>query len=115
MPGIRAMKILLAEDDPVSRLLMRRILEKFGYEVIVAEDGRRAAEILSQPDGPRLALVDWMMPELDGISLCREVRSHQTDDSYIYKWGSCLSTVTTTACGFVFGRESAKADSEWVA
>src|ERR1035441_4824323 len=84
MPGIRAMKILLAEDDPVSRLLMRRILEKFGYEVIVAEDGRRAAEILSQPDGPRLALVDWMMPELDGISLCREVRSHQTDDSYIY-------------------------------
>jgi diguanylate cyclase (GGDEF)-like protein len=78
------MKILLAEDDPVSRLLMRRILEKFGYEVIVAEDGRRAAEILSQPDGPRLALVDWMMPELDGISLCREVRSHQTDDSYIY-------------------------------
>jgi two-component system cell cycle response regulator len=78
------MKILIAEDDPVSRLLMQRTLEKFGYEVVVAEDGRVAVEILSQPDGPRLALIDWMMPKLDGLGLCREVRSAQRDGAYIY-------------------------------
>jgi diguanylate cyclase (GGDEF)-like protein len=78
------MKILIADDDPVSRLLMKRELEKAGYEAVVAENGRVAAEILSQSDGPRLALVDWMMPELDGPSLCRAVRASQHDGSYIY-------------------------------
>jgi diguanylate cyclase (GGDEF)-like protein len=78
------MKILIAEDDPVSRLLMQRTLEKFGYEVVLAEDGRAAVEILSQPDGPRLALIDWMMPKLDGLGLCREVRRAQGDGAYVY-------------------------------
>jgi two-component system, cell cycle response regulator len=78
------MKILIAEDDPVSRLLMQRTLEKFGYEVVLAEDGRAAVEILSQPDGPRLALIDWMMPKLDGLGLCREVRRTQRDGAYVY-------------------------------
>jgi two-component system cell cycle response regulator len=78
------MKILIAEDDPVSRLLMQRTLEKFGYEVILAEDGRTAVEILSRRGGPRLAIIDWMMPELDGLGLCREVRSAQRDGAYVY-------------------------------
>ncbi len=78
------MKILLADDDRVSRLLMQRTLEKFGYEVVLAEDGRTAAEILSRGDGPRLALVDWMMPQLDGPGLCRELRVSQRDGSYVY-------------------------------
>ena len=78
------MKILLAEDDPVSRMLMQRTLQKFGYEVVLAEDGRTAAEILSQNDGPHLALIDWMMPELDGPGVCREVRNRNRDSSYIY-------------------------------
>jgi diguanylate cyclase (GGDEF)-like protein len=77
------MRILVAEDDHLSRLMMQRMLQTFGYEVILAADGRRAVEILSEPDGPRLALVDWMMPELDGVELCREIRSHR-DGSYIY-------------------------------
>ncbi len=78
------MKILLAEDDMLSRLLMQRMLQSFGYEVVVAEDGRRAVEILTQPDGPRLALVDWMMPELDGVGVCREMRSRDHDMAYVY-------------------------------
>jgi two-component system, cell cycle response regulator len=78
------MKILIAEDDAVSRLLMQRTLEKFGYEVVVAEDGRAAVDILSQRNGPRLALIDWMMPELDGLGLCREVRSAHRDGAYVY-------------------------------
>lgn len=78
------MKILLAEDDLVSRLMMQRALTSFGYEVVLAEDGQQAAEILSQRDGPRLALVDWMMPRLDGPGLCREVRRRHRDGSYVY-------------------------------
>ena len=78
------MKILVAEDEAVSRLLMKSMLEKFGYEVVLAEDGRTAAEILAQGDAPRLALIDWMMPELDGPGLCREVRTNQREGAYVY-------------------------------
>jgi diguanylate cyclase (GGDEF)-like protein len=78
------MRILLADDDRVSRLLMQRTLEKFGYEVLLAENGRTAAEILSRSDGPRLALIDWMMPQLDGPGLCRELRAGRRDSSYVY-------------------------------
>jgi two-component system cell cycle response regulator len=78
------MKILVADDDSISRTLMQRILQKFGYEVILAENGRMAVEILSQRDGPRLALIDWMMPELDGPGLCREVRELNRKGGYTY-------------------------------
>jgi two-component system, cell cycle response regulator len=78
------MKILVADDDSISRTLMQRTLQKFGYAVILAEIGRMAAEILSMSDGPRLALVDWMMPELDGPELCREVRDLHREGGYIY-------------------------------
>lgn len=64
--------------------MMRRTLEQFGYEVEMAEDGRAAVEALSRRDGPRLALIDWMMPELDGPGLCREVRARHKDDPYVY-------------------------------
>jgi two-component system, cell cycle response regulator len=77
------MKILIADDDSVSRRLMERMLQHSGYEVITAEDGRQAALELSKPGGPRLALLDWIMPELDGPDVCREVRNRH-DDSYIY-------------------------------
>ena len=77
------MKILIADDDPVSLRMMERTLQKSGYEVITVSNGREAARELSKADGPRLALVDWMMPEMDGPSVCREVRSRQLD-SYVY-------------------------------
>lgn len=77
------MKILVADDDPVSRRLMERILQQSGYEVITVENGRQAAQELSREGGPRLALIDWMMPELDGPGVCREVRNRQ-NDSYVY-------------------------------
>jgi two-component system, cell cycle response regulator len=76
-------KILLADDDPVSRRLMERMLQRGGYEVITAENGREAARELTTAGGPRLALIDWMMPELDGPGVCREVRS-KIDGAYVY-------------------------------
>jgi two-component system cell cycle response regulator len=77
------MKILLAEDDPVSLRIMERMLQKYGYEVVTVQDGKQAARELFKKDGPRLALIDWMMPKLDGLALCREVRSRQ-DAPYVY-------------------------------
>ncbi len=71
------MKILVADDDAVSSRLMERLLQRGGYEVVSVEDGRQALEIMLSPEAPRLALLDWMMPGLDGPSVCLEVRSHR--------------------------------------
>jgi diguanylate cyclase (GGDEF)-like protein len=71
------MKILVADDDAVSRCLMARLLGRAGYDVVLAEDGHQALETLVSPGGPRLALLDWMMPGVDGPSVCLEVRSHR--------------------------------------
>jgi diguanylate cyclase (GGDEF)-like protein len=76
-------KILIADDEALSRRLLEKTLERAGYEVTAVEDGRLAVERLSQPDGPRLALLDWVMPELDGPGVCREVRKRQ-EQAYVY-------------------------------
>jgi len=72
------MKVLIAEDDPVSRRLLEATLEKFGYEVVVAADGAEAWTALQRDDAPPLAILDWMMPELDGVEICRRVREIPT-------------------------------------
>ena len=77
------MKILIADDEALSRRLLEKTLERAGYEVIAVENGRAAVRQLCQSDGPRLALLDWVMPELDGPGVCREVRRQQ-EDSYVY-------------------------------
>ncbi len=61
------MKILVADDDPLTRCLLQETLEHAGYEVIAVEDGRAAPECLSRKDGPRLAHLDWLMPEVNGL------------------------------------------------
>jgi two-component system, cell cycle response regulator len=77
------LKILIADDDPVSRRLMERILQKSGYDVVTAVNGAQALDELSRDGGPRLALLDWMMPELDGLEVCRRVRSRH-GQPYVY-------------------------------
>ncbi|MDF7805914.1 response regulator [Pontiellaceae bacterium B12219] len=68
------MKILIAEDNAFSRTLLKKTLTKAGYEVFAAENGQVAWDILQQDDAPKLALIDWMMPGLSGIELCRKIR-----------------------------------------
>ena len=68
------MRILIADDEAVSRRMLEKTLERAGYEVTAVSDGRQAAEELCRPDGPRLALLDWVMPQLDGPAVCRTVR-----------------------------------------
>jgi diguanylate cyclase (GGDEF)-like protein len=73
------MRILIADDDTLSLRLLERTLERAGYEVTAVNDGRRAADEMCRPNGPRLALLDWVMPELDGPAVCREIRKQRSD------------------------------------
>ncbi len=72
------MKILIAEDDAVSRRVLEATLHKFGHEVEAAPDGAEAWAALQRDDAPSLAILDWMMPEIDGVELCSRVRGLPT-------------------------------------
>ncbi len=74
------MKVLIADDDAVSRRLLEATLDGWGYEVVTATDGAAAWKMLSKPDTPRLAILDWMMPDLDGLEVCRRVRDQPHGD-----------------------------------
>jgi phosphoserine phosphatase RsbU/P len=76
-------RILIAEDHYVSRHLLERNLTNWGFEVIAAEDGEAAVKVLESEGAPPLAIVDWMMPKMDGLEVCKRVRS-QMDRPYIY-------------------------------
>jgi DNA-binding response OmpR family regulator len=72
------MKILIAEDDNVSRTILASVLAKGGHEVVKAINGTEAWQVLQRPNPPRLAILDWMMPEMDGLEVLRLVRSLPT-------------------------------------
>jgi diguanylate cyclase (GGDEF)-like protein len=76
-------KILIAEDDPISRRLLEVFLTRWGYQVSVAASGIEALELLEKADAPRLAVLDWMMPGLEGVQVCRKIRERK-DRPYIY-------------------------------
>jgi phosphoserine phosphatase RsbU/P len=69
------MNILVADDDEVARALIVALLRRRGYDVEAVAEGRAAWERLTHPDAPRIALLDWMMPGIDGIEICRGVRA----------------------------------------
>ncbi len=73
------MRILIAEDDFTSRTLLSAVLQKQGHEVMATVNGLEAWSAMERPDAPKLAILDWMMPERDGIEVCRLIRSMETD------------------------------------
>ena len=77
------MKILIADDDPVTRRLVQACIAQAGYEPVVAADGLEALSRLEEHDSPRLAVLDWMMPHLDGLKVCEAVRKRESD-AYVY-------------------------------
>jgi diguanylate cyclase (GGDEF)-like protein len=76
-------RILIAEDDPVSCRLLEAKLVKWGYEVIVTRDGNEVWLALQADDAPRIAILDWMMPGMDGVEICRKIRE-SSKELYVY-------------------------------
>ncbi len=72
------MKVLIAEDNAIWRQMLKQNVITWGLEPVIAEDGREAWKILQLPDAPRLAILDWQMPEMDGIEVCRRLKRCQT-------------------------------------
>jgi sigma-B regulation protein RsbU (phosphoserine phosphatase) len=72
-------RVLVAEDDSSIRLLIERSLRQENYEVVSAVDGEEAWQVLrDEDDPPRIAVIDWMMPKMDGLALCRKIKERET-------------------------------------
>ena len=74
------MRILIADDDTTSRLVLAGVLKKFGHDVVATVNGTEAWEAMQGADAPRLAILDWVMPGLAGVDVCRRVRSLASDE-----------------------------------
>lgn len=99
------MKVLIAEDDPVSRRLLQSYLEKWGYEVTAANDGAAAWQLFQQDEFP-IVISDWIMPEVDGLELVRRIRSLQRP-FYVY---AMLLTARSQKQDVVAGMEAGADD-----
>ena len=77
------MRILIAEDDPGSRRLLEKLLREWGHETIVVEDGIQAWVALHRENRPSVAILDWLMPGMDGIKVCRNLRQ-EASGNYVY-------------------------------
>jgi two-component system cell cycle response regulator len=73
------MKVLVADDSATSRAMLRTALSHWGYEVVLAEHGAQAWEILAEPDAPPMAILDWVMPHMTGPEVCRKVRENRRE------------------------------------
>jgi CheY-like chemotaxis protein len=100
------MRILIADDERMSNLMLGRTLETWGFDVVVAHDGNAAWESIIGDKPPELAIVDWMMPGLDGIELCRRIRA-TTLRSPVYV---ILLTARTSRQDLVAGLEAGADD-----
>ncbi|MHC4072755.1 MAG: protein kinase domain-containing protein [Planctomycetota bacterium] len=100
------MKVLIADDDPMWRKLLSQNVQKWGYEVATAEDGQQAWDILQERGAPRVAILDWQMPELDGVEICRRIRS-SLNLPFIY---TIILTSRDTRDDMVVGFESGADD-----
>ncbi|HEX3879588.1 MAG TPA: diguanylate cyclase [Bryobacteraceae bacterium] len=102
----QGIRVLAAEDNPVFQSMLRSMLKKWGYDPVIARDGAEAWQILESENAPRLAILDWMMPELDGVEICRRVRAAGREP-YIY---IVLLTARTESQDLVEGMESGADD-----
>src|ERR1700722_5348364 len=76
--------ILVAEDSALYRHVITGHLKKWGFDFVCAGDGKEAWKLLMKKDAPRLALLDWVLPEIDGVELCRRLRERSEDEPYTY-------------------------------
>jgi two-component system cell cycle response regulator len=105
-PGNSCQRVLVAEDDPMFRHILKSWLENWGYHVTLAEDGGKGLQILQQEFPPQLLILDWMMPTLNGLELCRLVRE-QNRQPYQY---ILLATAKDAKRDLVMGLEAGADD-----
>ena len=74
------MKVLIAEDDMTSRIILDSILKKWGFTVILTCNGKQAWDVMQSKDAPMLAILDWQMPEMNGIEVCQRIRKMESSD-----------------------------------
>ena len=99
-------KLLVAEDNPVFQSMLRNLLKRWGYDVVIVQDGLEAWRVLDSSDPPRLAILDWMMPGLDGVEICRRLRAAPREP-YIYV---VLLTARTESGDLVEGMDAGADD-----
>ncbi len=100
------MKILIAEDDGTSRLLLETTLKKWGHEVASTRDGNEAWTAIQEENAAQLAILDWMMPEIDGVELCQRIRA----DSRLKGTYIIMLTARDSSADLVEGLESGADD-----
>jgi two-component system cell cycle response regulator len=82
-PAAASIEVLIAEDNPIFQTLLRGLLGKWGYRTVLARDGEEAWRLLDSVHPPRMAILDWMMPGMDGVELCRRARA-VARERYVY-------------------------------
>jgi diguanylate cyclase (GGDEF)-like protein len=100
------LRVLVAEDNPIFQAMLGGILDKWGYETVRARDGEEAWKVLQSEESPRLAILDWMMPKLDGVEICRRVRALGREP-YVY---IVLLTARTESRDLVEGMDAGADD-----
>ena len=100
------MRVLAAEDNPVFQSMLKTMLTKWGYQAVTARSGTEAWNVLESENAPRLAVLDWMMPGMDGLEICRRIRSAHREP-YIY---ILLLTARTESQDLIEGMEAGADD-----
>jgi diguanylate cyclase (GGDEF)-like protein len=98
-------RVLVAEDDPVSLLILRRAVEKLGHECLTAGDGEQAWQLYKQTPEVDVIISDWMMPDVDGIELCRRVRDEERKEYTYFIFLTALSDNEHLLMGFEAGAD----------
>ncbi len=86
------MRILIAEDETISRMVLQKLVTRLGHEVIPAADGRQAWERFLESN-PEVVISDWMMPDMDGLELCRRIREEAEQSGRTYTWFIMLTSL----------------------
>jgi len=102
----QTMPVLVAEDNPVFQSMLRSMLTKWGYDVRISKNGLEAWEAIQAAGAPRLAVLDWMMPYMDGVEVCRRIRT-AAREPYVYV---LLLTARTESQDLVEGMEAGADD-----
>ncbi|WP_428624058.1 GGDEF domain-containing response regulator [Sedimenticola sp.] len=103
---VRPMRVLIADDERIPRTLLTRMVQGWEYETVEADSGDSAWEILNQPEPPRIAIIDWVMPKMSGVEICQDLQN-RTDGPLIY---TILLTSKTDEASLVYALEQGAHD-----